>query len=212
MLGTFLCVKRETRVVLWPALLRELRVELGQNQDEIAERALATGKVFSKFSRQSVSKALKDGTGLSSADTRKGFAFGLGLTFDDLEEYLHERIGIEDAVRRSKITPNPKRTAELRAEEARARAKATPGPGTDVGIDRYASRALFVQEVMHAVREVQSLAYQAQKDPGESYWHEAFEAALTGRPLPPAPDEKVVQGPRPRPGVLDAKVRTRRDG
>lgn len=94
--------------------IRRLRIELGLTQQDIADLAQKKGDARDTFTREVVSKADSHGTGLGSYETRSALADGLGLSASDLNAYLAEAIDVNEAVRRSSITPDPEQVRRLR--------------------------------------------------------------------------------------------------
>ena len=87
--------------------LKELRIQLGQTQDLVAERAHVNGNFPQNFSRDKVLYAEK-GIGLSVDENVAGIAAGLGMNVETLRAYMDGAISLADAVARSSIRPDPK--------------------------------------------------------------------------------------------------------
>lgn len=83
-------------------LVRALRERLGLTQEDLAERAKAE---HPSFDRVYVSKIEAGTNKATSAKMRDGLAAAFGLSRGDLEDYLSERISVDEAVRRMRATP-----------------------------------------------------------------------------------------------------------
>ena len=100
--------------------LRELRIELGQTQDEVTTRALASPLVRPTFSRSMIAKA--EGRApdeLRSHFVRVALAIGLGLTMEDFELYMAGARSLAETIPRSSIKPDPYAVARIRDADTR---------------------------------------------------------------------------------------------
>src|SRR5262249_16950138 len=110
--------------------LRALRIELGQTQDTMTERALATGRVRATFNRTLIARAeAPKPAGLRSHEIRLALAAGLGLSIDDLDGYLEGTLTLREAVAKSSIRPDEQTVARLKAAEAKRSEKTARGVG-----------------------------------------------------------------------------------
>ncbi len=102
------------------SVLRDLRIALGQTQEEVTVRALASPLVRPTFNRAMIAKAeARTPEGLRSHTVRFALAIGLGLTVEDFESYMAGVRSLDDTVARSSIKPNPYAVERLRRTELR---------------------------------------------------------------------------------------------
>lgn len=98
--------------------LKELRIELGLTQDQVAERAAATGRFRKGLSRHNVLYAER-GIGLGSTETIDALAVGFGLSLAQLRSYLRGELSVSQAVAASSIRPDLNEVKRLREADAK---------------------------------------------------------------------------------------------
>ena len=100
--------------------VRRLRIELGQTQQDVVDRALRNNRVSRTFYQADVGKAeLVKPIGLHNERVRVGFAAGLGLSLDDFDAYLDDKLTLRQVIGRSKIRPKPDKVAKMKESVAR---------------------------------------------------------------------------------------------
>lgn len=159
--------------------LRQLRIELGQTQDAVIERALASGRVRSTFTRIVVAKAeAPKPSGLRSHDVRVALAEGLGLPIHELDAFLAGQVTVSQAVGRSSIRPDPAVVERLRQADMRREAKASEHEAAR-GSDKI-SAVLRLAELEGLpdgfIREFERAARREQEDRAAFEWFDEMRA------------------------------------
>jgi hypothetical protein len=100
--------------------LRKLRLELGQTQQQVVNRARNDPRVSSTFAQSDIGKAeMREAQGLGAERVRLGIATGLGLSLDDFNAYVDGLLSLKQVVRRSTIQPDPGKVAKMKESATR---------------------------------------------------------------------------------------------
>ena len=100
--------------------VRKLRLELGQTQQQVVDRARSDPRVSTTFAQSDVGKAeMREPQGLGAERVRVGIATGLGLTLGDFDAYVDGVLTLKQVVRRSTIQPDPGRVAKMKDSATR---------------------------------------------------------------------------------------------
>jgi hypothetical protein len=100
--------------------VRRLRLELGQTQQQVVDRARRDPRVSPTFAQSDVGKAeMREAHGLSAERVRLGIASGLGVRLADFDAYVEGRLSLSEAVDRSEIRPDPGKVAKMKESATR---------------------------------------------------------------------------------------------